>query len=631
MSGQEADTEKQSGIEGQSGTDVLAIEEGRWDEKGDMNYEIELFEQEPDNEKQSDVESESWTEHENGLKFRGDAQFQSEAEERHGVEEPNYGMLQSVYGPPEIPRVPLEENTCEELEDALDKFHESEDEYAEAGAEAECVTTVAEEKYVATAPDVDVEEEYVITEPDVVVEDEYQEDVKESSNSVPPESADINSAETEIKLGSHDPYNEIRAMLEELGLEQEMPRFKQNLIRDPVLAAEEGKLKSVLQEAGFPIGLIFEIQSYVASKDASKFNAILRSKKNQELATPSQFTSFSDVYKQVETGKGQGDESGRKGSDSVAPERPSNTELGHRADSPNFKDIVKMERRYSSESSQKASDFSSKDGITPERRLSFGNEKNTSFVVKNIFKASVDSVFGDPESKKCDISSEEKWGTEHSPINHRGTENPVVLKAPGTFGVTYHDSPEWPGLPGSMAGHSQNAQNKKKLLGIGRGNFQPRGGASLQGTDRNQRTQPYTKQQKTKSSYAGSDSSSFSIPGGTSESPNWRIRNDDNDQQARGIKDRDTGPWNLSLQDRNQRVHNRQARFKKSPEKGGRASKDDPVRNLFGNLGDPSSEKPVVEKPTAAFGLRPPGCFRCGKKDHMSHECTDTGALFFND
>ncbi|XP_077990907.1 uncharacterized protein LOC144445239 [Glandiceps talaboti] len=61
-------------------------------------------------------------------------------------------------------------------------------------------------------------------------------------------------------------YSNISTMLSELDLEDQLPNFVKNGIRDSVLLAEWEDLKSVLKECGFVPGVILEIKLYLQRK-----------------------------------------------------------------------------------------------------------------------------------------------------------------------------------------------------------------------------------------------------------------------------------------------------------------------------------------------------------------------------
>ncbi|XP_078669260.1 uncharacterized protein LOC144910253 isoform X2 [Branchiostoma floridae x Branchiostoma belcheri] len=60
-----------------------------------------------------------------------------------------------------------------------------------------------------------------------------------------------------------DRYKTVRAMLTDLCLEEFLPKFQENGIRDATLRANRGELKTVLKESGFVPGTILEIMLYL--------------------------------------------------------------------------------------------------------------------------------------------------------------------------------------------------------------------------------------------------------------------------------------------------------------------------------------------------------------------------------
>ncbi len=69
-----------------------------------------------------------------------------------------------------------------------------------------------------------------------------------------------------------DPYHNVRIMMKNLKLEDQMERFENNFIRDAVLNADRKVLKGILKEAGFPAGLIYEIGVYLGENSSDKSN-----------------------------------------------------------------------------------------------------------------------------------------------------------------------------------------------------------------------------------------------------------------------------------------------------------------------------------------------------------------------
>ena len=63
------------------------------------------------------------------------------------------------------------------------------------------------------------------------------------------------------------PFENISKMLVELKLEDQMHRFKDNVIRDTILQADKSVLKEMLKEASFPPGVIYEIMLYLDRTD----------------------------------------------------------------------------------------------------------------------------------------------------------------------------------------------------------------------------------------------------------------------------------------------------------------------------------------------------------------------------
>lgn len=55
------------------------------------------------------------------------------------------------------------------------------------------------------------------------------------------------------------PYDNIKKMLNDLKLEDQLYRFEDNVIRDTVLEADKDTLKGILKEVSFPAGVIYEI------------------------------------------------------------------------------------------------------------------------------------------------------------------------------------------------------------------------------------------------------------------------------------------------------------------------------------------------------------------------------------
>ncbi|XP_065071650.1 uncharacterized protein LOC135696248 isoform X2 [Rhopilema esculentum] len=64
-------------------------------------------------------------------------------------------------------------------------------------------------------------------------------------------------------------YDEIEQMMKELRLEDQVYRFKQNVIRDTVLQADKETLKGILKEASFPAGIVYEIVTYLDNRKIS--------------------------------------------------------------------------------------------------------------------------------------------------------------------------------------------------------------------------------------------------------------------------------------------------------------------------------------------------------------------------
>jgi len=60
-----------------------------------------------------------------------------------------------------------------------------------------------------------------------------------------------------------DPYSKVKAMLKNLKLQDLLPKFFDNCIRDSLLTADWEELKGTLQEAGFPPGVILETRMYL--------------------------------------------------------------------------------------------------------------------------------------------------------------------------------------------------------------------------------------------------------------------------------------------------------------------------------------------------------------------------------
>lgn len=60
-----------------------------------------------------------------------------------------------------------------------------------------------------------------------------------------------------------DPYRKVKSMLKNLKLQDLLPKFFDNCIRDSLLTADWEELKRTLQEAGFPPGVILEIRMYL--------------------------------------------------------------------------------------------------------------------------------------------------------------------------------------------------------------------------------------------------------------------------------------------------------------------------------------------------------------------------------
>lgn len=59
------------------------------------------------------------------------------------------------------------------------------------------------------------------------------------------------------------PYHDIKKMLKDIQLEDQIARFEENVIRDTVLGADKEILKNILKEASFPAGVIYEILLYI--------------------------------------------------------------------------------------------------------------------------------------------------------------------------------------------------------------------------------------------------------------------------------------------------------------------------------------------------------------------------------
>lgn len=95
-----------------------------------------------------------------------------------------------------------------------------------------------------------------------------------------------------------DPYSKVKSMLKNLKLQDLLPKFFDNCIRDSLLTADWEELKRTLQEAGFPPGVILEIRMYLdkglLEKDIKKTSRPGTNKKDasstnliQELQRPS--------------------------------------------------------------------------------------------------------------------------------------------------------------------------------------------------------------------------------------------------------------------------------------------------------------------------------------------------------
>ena len=89
------------------------------------------------------------------------------------------------------------------------------------------------------------------------------------------------------------PYHNVRVMMQTLKLEDQVFRFENNFIRDPVLIAEREILKGILKEADFPAGLVYEICLYLDQEEAVLKRKVtstplkLDEKENKESVRPS--------------------------------------------------------------------------------------------------------------------------------------------------------------------------------------------------------------------------------------------------------------------------------------------------------------------------------------------------------
>ena len=86
-------------------------------------------------------------------------------------------------------------------------------------------------------------------------------------------------------------YHEIEQMMKELRLEDQVYRFKQNVIRDTVLQADKETLKGILKEASFPAGIVYEIVTYLDNRKSS-----IRKTSQEEKKSTFQYGKGSDKH-----------------------------------------------------------------------------------------------------------------------------------------------------------------------------------------------------------------------------------------------------------------------------------------------------------------------------------------------
>ena len=98
-------------------------------------------------------------------------------------------------------------------------------------------------------------------------EKESERDEWEDSENV--ETTGDDSMEDNVDKG---PFDEIKNILKDLQLEDQLQRFEDNVIRDTVLGADKKILKNILKESAFPAGVIYEIMLYLDKNQTEQRN-----------------------------------------------------------------------------------------------------------------------------------------------------------------------------------------------------------------------------------------------------------------------------------------------------------------------------------------------------------------------